>query len=91
MLIERTIDKTRLLPITRESAAKFVQLADEFGCSIVFQAKNLEINAKSLLGLMALGKVECRHLCLVCDGPDESEAMERLLEHIETKQKLDKL
>ena len=63
-------------------AAFFIQKANEFKSSIWVEKDERRVNAKSLLGVLALGIVKGTAINLIADGADEKEAVEALVELI---------
>ena len=59
-------------------ATYFVQKANEFESSIWLESGSLKMNAKSLLGIMALGSVTGSTVTLSAIGPDEEAAVTAL-------------
>lgn len=52
--------------------------AMKFKSQIIFQLGNTTANAKSVLSVLGAG-VKCGdEICLICDGPDEALAMEKI-------------
>lgn len=56
----------------------FVQKANEFKSSLWVQVEDRKVNAKSLLGVVALGVDAGIRLTLIANGIDEEQAMEAL-------------
>ena len=65
-------------------ATFFIQKANEFKSSIWVEKEERRVNAKSLLGVLSLGVVKGTSINLIADGPDEKEAVEALVELIES-------
>ena len=65
-------------------ATFFIQKAQSYKSSIWVEKDDRRINAKSLLGILALGISQGMSINLIADGPDESEALEGLAELINT-------
>ena len=61
------------------SAACFVQMANEYKSSIRISYGEKEANAKSLLGVLALGVYHGAIVKITADGSDEKEAIENLV------------
>ena len=61
-------------------ATFFIQKANEFKCSIWVEKDERRVNAKSLLGVLSLGIVKGTTINLIADGVDEKEAVEALIE-----------
>ena len=59
-------------------ATFFIQKANEFKSSIWVEVEERRVNAKSLLGVLALGIVKGTEITLIANGPDEEEAVEAL-------------
>ena len=58
--------------------------AMKFKSQITFQIGNTTANAKSVLSVLGAG-VKCGdHIQLICDGPDEAAAMEKISQLIST-------
>jgi len=61
-----------------KSAAEFIQKASEYRSTIYVEKDNKKANAKSLLGLLALGITPGCCVRLSAEGEDEEEAVEVL-------------
>ena len=57
-------------------ATFFIQKANEFKASVWVEKEDRRVNAKSLLGVLSLG--------IIADGADEKEAVESLVELVES-------
>ena len=65
-----------------QAATRFIQTANNFACTIRISCGENSVNAKSLLGVLSLGIVKGTSINLIADGPDEKEAVEALIELI---------
>ena len=65
-------------------ATFLIQNANEFKTTIWVEKDERRVNAKSLLGVLSLGVVKGTSINLIADGPDEKEAVEALVELIES-------
>ncbi len=63
-------------------ATFFIQKANEFKSSIWVEKDERRVNAKSLLGVLSLGIVKGAAVSIIADGNDEKEAVESLVELI---------
>ena len=77
-MIERSLVIDNELGLHARAAAQLVHTASRFPCRITIIDGADEINAKSILGLLALGLEPGTAVSLRCDGDRESEAMEAL-------------
>ena len=65
-------------------ATFFIQRANEYKSSIWVEKDERRVNAKSLLGVLSLGVVQGTKILIVADGSDEQEAVDTLVELIES-------
>ena len=55
--------------------AQLVQLANEYKCEIHMEVDEKRVNAKSIMGMMALGLDAGEELTILANGEDEEKAM----------------
>ena len=65
-------------------ATFFIQKANEFKSSIWIEKEERRVNAKSLLGILSLGIVGGTNIRIIADGTDEQQAVESLVELVES-------
>lgn len=65
-------------------ATFFIQKANEFKSSIWIEKEERRVNAKSLLGILSLGIVGGTNIRIIADGSDEQQAVESLVELVES-------
>ena len=63
-------------------ATFFIQKANEFKSSIWVEKEERRVNAKSLLGVLSLGIAKGMTITLIADGQDEAQAIDGLVELI---------
>ena len=56
--------------------ALLVQVASQYDSDIYIESDNRNINAKSIMGMMALGLVPGENVVISANGADEARAME---------------
>ena len=66
-------------------AALFVQTANKFISEIMVKKGNSTINAKSIMGIMALGVSHRETIEIIVDGPDEENAIQELEDLVDNK------
>lgn len=66
-------------------AALFVQTAGKFLSDITIEKEDRIVNAKSIMGIMALGVAQGEEVEIVARGEDEKEAIEALVELLNQK------
>ena len=65
-------------------ATFFIQKANEYKSSIWVEKEERKVNAKSLLGVLSLGIVGGTTIKIIADGSDEKEALQGLVELVES-------
>lgn len=64
-----------------------VSAASKFGCDVMVQYNNRQINMKSIMAVMSLGVPSQADITIVCNGEDEEDAV-RAIEDILRAQKV---
>ncbi|MCL2397018.1 MAG: HPr family phosphocarrier protein [Defluviitaleaceae bacterium] len=75
-MIERTVKVNA--KIEARPAALFVQTASRFQSSIFIKVDNKMINAKSIMGMIAIGLLDGNQVTIMADGQDEEAAIAEL-------------
>jgi len=65
--------------------ALLVQVASQYDSDIYIESDNKCINAKSIMGMMALGLVPGETVIVSADGTDEADAMEGIEAYLTRK------
>jgi phosphocarrier protein HPr len=84
-LVERKIEVTNRLGLHARPAALLVQKATKFKSEIKLQKDDLEVNAKSILSVMALAAEVGSFVIIKAEGEDEAVALEELAKLFEEK------
>lgn len=66
-------------------AAQFVKIAGKFSADIKVVKDGLEVNGKSIMGIMMLAAEPGSEILLIIDGDDEQDALNALKELINNK------
>lgn len=82
---QATVMVRNRLGLHARAAARLVQLASAFQCSIVVARDGREVNAKSIMGVMMLAASQGSELTLRTDGNDETEALDAIRQLIENR------
>jgi phosphocarrier protein HPr len=64
------------------AAGRIVKLTKLFQCEVVIRYGGRAANAKSIMGLASLAAEFGAEVTIACDGPDEAEALARLVQLI---------
>lgn len=84
-MVEREITILNKLGLHARPAAQLVQTASKFESEIKLKRKNLEVNAKSIMGVMMLAAELGSKITITCEGPDEQEALEAVARVIQSR------
>lgn len=81
-MLQETTTIINKLGLHARAAAKFVTQASLFESDINVKRNNINVNGKSIMGVMMLAAAKGSEVELIIDGTDESQAMQSLLELI---------
>ena len=84
-MIEETLKINNKHSLHARPAAQFVKVAGKFKSDIKVIKDGLEVNGKSIMGIMMLAAEPGSEIGLSIDGDDEHEAITALRELIENK------
>lgn len=84
-MICRPVTIVNKLGLHARAAAKLVALAGQYGCEIKLVKNTVEVNAKSILGVMMLAAAKGTELELHADGENEVAAVDALQELIDRR------
>ncbi len=82
--IEKTIVVGNQLGLHARVATVVVQLMRNFECQVTFVKDGIEVDARSVLGLLLLAATPGSELIIRGNGPDSRNAVEKICELIET-------
>jgi len=78
----KNITVTKPTVMSNQGLARLIECANSYKSYLAFCTAEAKINAKSLLGVLALQLSEGMSVELIADGPDELEALEALASHL---------
>ncbi len=78
-MIEKKVKITNKHGLHARPAAKLVKLASKFNSDITILKDGLEVNGKSIMGVMMLAAEPGSEIVLRINGEDEREALDALL------------
>ncbi len=84
-MVELEITILNKLGLHARPAAQLVQRASGFKSEIKLKRHNLEVNAKSIMGVMMLAAELGSKITIIAEGPDEKEAAEAVAQVIQSK------
>ena len=83
-MITRNVTIQNAVGLHARPATFFIQKANCYKSTILIEKDDRKVNAKSLLGVLSLGVMKGTSVTLVADGADENEAMESIVELIDS-------
>jgi phosphocarrier protein HPr len=84
-MTERTVTIANRNGLHARPAAEIVKLAAKYKADILLVRDDLEVNGKSIMGVMMLAAEYGSSLLLRAEGPDEQEAVGAIAKLIESK------
>lgn len=82
-MIKKELKITNDMGLHARPAAIFIQHANKYKSNILISKENSTVNAKSIMGVMALSVGNGDEIVLKADGEDEKEAMDDLTNLLE--------
>ena len=73
--MERVVEVVNVLGFHARPAAEFVRLAGSFDCDLWLEKEGLEVNAKSIMGVLMLAAEKGSELVIRAQGSDAEEAL----------------
>ncbi len=83
-MIQREVTITNSTGLHARPATFFIQKANTYRSSIWVVKDDRKVSAKSLLGVLSIGIAKGMTITIAADGEDEKEAIDGLVELIET-------
>ncbi|MBI3288138.1 MAG: HPr family phosphocarrier protein [Elusimicrobia bacterium] len=77
-MIEKVLTIRNRLGLHAKPSALFVREAEKFKAQVLVVKDGLQVNGKSVMGLMLLAAESGAKLTIKAEGPDESKAVEAL-------------
>ncbi|HET7632299.1 MAG TPA: HPr family phosphocarrier protein [Gemmatimonadaceae bacterium] len=81
-MVQRTATIVNSVGLHARPAAQIVKLASGFASSITLVRDDLEVNGKSIMGVMMLAAEQGAELVVRADGPDAQAAVEAIVQLI---------
>ncbi len=82
-MIERTVKIINKAGLHTRPAATVVKLAAKYKCDFYISRDGMNINGKSIIGVMTLAAEEGAELILSFNGEDEEQAAKEIIEYFE--------
>jgi phosphocarrier protein len=81
--VERSVHIVNRLGLHARPAAEFVKLAGRFRAEILVEKNGLEVNGKSIMGVLMLAAEQGSNLMIRAEGDDAEEALAALAELVD--------
>jgi len=82
-MIERTVKIINKAGLHTRPAATVVKMAAKFTCEFFISRDGMNINGKSIIGVMTLAAEEGAELILSFNGEDEEQAAKEIIDYFE--------
>jgi len=83
-MVIRSVQVTNALGLHARAAARFVHLATRFNAQIRVSRDSKVMDGKSIMGILLLAAARGTNLTISADGPDETTAVESLVQLVES-------
>jgi len=84
-MLKKTITIKNKLGLHARASMKLINVAGRFESKVIIKQGNAEVNAKSIMNVMALAASKGTEIELITEGPDEQQAMNAVTELIENR------
>jgi phosphocarrier protein len=84
-MITADIRISNKLGLHARPSAKLVNTATKFEAEIMLKRDNLEVNGKSIMGVMMLAAEMGSTITITADGPDERQALDAVIDVFNSK------
>ena len=78
-MVSQEVTIINKLGLHARPAAQLVKTASKFSSEIYFKKGNLQVNGKSIMGVMMLAAKRGSQITITADGEDEQQALEALI------------
>ena len=85
MIHQEDVKIQNKLGLHARAAALFVKTANRFASQVTVQKEKLQVNGKSILGVLTLAAALGSKIRIICEGPDSEEALDALKNLVEQK------
>ncbi len=85
MMMERTVEIVNRNGLHARPAAEIVKLSSRFNCEITIVRDDLEVNGKSIMGVMMLAAEYGSNILVRANGPDAEQAVNAIAELVAAK------
>lgn len=82
-MLSRSFTIKNRLGLHARAAAQLVQTANQFAAEVTLLKEDIEVNGKSIMGILLLAAPKGTEISVAVDGPDEERAMVVLADLIE--------
>jgi phosphocarrier protein len=84
-MLKKKVKIINRLGLHARAAAKFVKMANRFKASVKIRKDDVQIDGKSILGILTLAAVQGTEITLTITGEDEKQAMKALVHLIQNR------
>lgn len=84
-MVEENIKILNSLGLHARPAAQLVKITTKFDCDVFISKDGMEVNAKSIMGVMMLAAEQGSFISVKCDGDGEEDCLRELKQLVDNK------
>ena len=84
-MTEKKVEIINSLGLHARPAAQIVKITTKYDCDVFIEKDGMEVNAKSIMGVMMLAAEQGSIITIKCEGEDQDECMNDLVNLIKNK------
>ncbi|WP_105613985.1 HPr family phosphocarrier protein [Vallitalea okinawensis] len=81
-MVKQTVEVTNPTGLHARPAADFIKIASSLPCDVSIEKNGKEVNAKSILGLLALAIAKGDCIDIITDGEGEQDGLKKLVDFV---------
>jgi len=81
--LEKTVKVINPLALHARAAALLVKATARMPCEVMLECDGMEVNGKSIMGVLTLAAAQGSDVKIVCDGEGAAQAMEAIVQLFE--------
>ncbi|MFP4458808.1 MAG: HPr family phosphocarrier protein [Candidatus Zixiibacteriota bacterium] len=83
-MVQKTVTIKNKTGLHARPAVMLVKATEKYNCDVKIQKNDIEVDAKSIMALLMLEACKGTKLTIKCDGPDESKALDKVVELVDS-------
>ena len=84
-MTEAKVEIINSLGLHARPAAQMVKITTQYSCDVFIEKDGMEVNAKSIMGVMMLAAEQGSFITIKCDGEDQEDCLNDLINLVKNK------